>query len=56
MVTGRVVNDAELLAALLARLGGSVDLGRKELEAAKGWRLELHINRLSGDATLTLRE
>lgn len=50
------VTDAELLAALLARLGGSVDLGAKELLAAKGWRLELRVNPLSGDATLTLRE
>lgn len=50
------MTDAELLAALLGRLGGTVDLGRRELEAAKGWRITLALNPVTGDATLTLFE
>ena len=50
------VTDAELLAALLARLGGTVLLTGRELEAAKGWRLVLRTNPVTGDCELSLVE
>ena len=50
------VTDAELIAALLARCGGSVDLGRKELEAAHGWRVQAVKNPMSGDVHVRLVE
>lgn len=51
-----MMSDAELLAALLARLGGHVELSGREMEAAFGWRLVLTHNKMTGDYTLSLVE
>lgn len=55
MANGQEVS-AELLAALVARCGGHVTLGRKELEAAATWRLSLVKNPVSGDVDVSLVE
>lgn len=52
---GGTVTDAELIAALLARLGGSVVLGRREMDAAKGWRIATGANQTTGDVHVELR-
>jgi hypothetical protein len=46
--------NADLIAALVARLGGSVELGRKELEATHGCRVLVGKNGVTGDVVLTV--
>lgn len=48
--------ETDLIAALVARCGGHVTLGRKELEAAAAWRLRLVKNPVSGDIDVFLVE